>query len=50
MDRRRFLGFGAAAAAAPLATGCSYRENIPVPGVQRSAAGQRLGKTGNGGA
>ena len=50
MDRRRFFGFGAALAAASLATGCAGREKIPALGLQRSVAGKGLGKTGNGGA
>ena len=47
MNRRRFLGFGAAFAAAPLATGCSDNEKILVP---RGAFENGLHKTGKGGA
>ena len=50
MDRRRSLGFGAALAAAPLATECGDRQRNPAPGVQRGSAGEGLGKTGEGGA
>jgi hypothetical protein len=49
MDHRRFLGFGAAFAAAPLATGCSDHDKISVAGVGRSAFEKGLRKTGKGG-
>ena len=36
VDRRRFVGWSAALAAAPLAAGCSGHDKVPAPGVPRS--------------